>query len=817
MAGLAFAVGSLTADLPDHASLAQYDPALLTRVHAADGELISEYAHERRIFVPVASIPDRVKEAFISAEDRNFYQHSGLDYYGIARAAIQNIRSFAADRRPVGASTITQQVAKNFLLTNEQTLSRKLKEGILATRIESSLTKDRILELYLNEIFLGQGAYGVFAASLTYFDKALPDLSLAEAAFLAALPKAPNNYNPFTRTDAALERRNWVIDRMEENGYVTADEAAAAKAEPLGVKTRKEKPSVFSAKLFSPALKSYLQTIYADEIRNTDGITTSTASYFAEEVRRELFAKFGEDALYKGGLSVRTSLVPELQILARRKFMEGLTKFDRARGWRGPVTRIQASGDWGKALAETPRLYDVFEWRLAVILSIGKDGAQIGLQPGRDDGGRLSPTRETGRIPAAELRWAGNRSRGAKPLAAGDVVYVEPIDSSGGFALRQPPELQGAMIAMDPRSGRVVAMVGGFSFAESQFNRATQAMRQPGSSFKPFVYATAIDNGYTPSSIVPDMAVEIDQGPGMPPWRPENYTQSYLGPVTLRTGLELSRNLMTVRLARDLGMPTIAEYARRFGVYDDMLPVLSMSLGAGETTLMRMVGGYATIANGGRKVTPSLIDRVQDRRGKTIYRSEQRECPDCAEPAWNHQGEPEIIDNRPRVIDPMTAYQITSMLEGVVQHGTATVVRELVKKPIAGKTGTTNDYHDAWFIGFSSDLVVGVYLGYDQPRSLGSSSTGGVIAAPIVGEFFKVALADKPAVPFKMPPGMTTAWVSRRYGTPAGSGGGDDGGRVLEAYKPGTGPNDSVPTMVSSAPPPPPPPPSFFSGPRFFR
>jgi len=769
-AGIGWYVSGLTQDLPDYDVLAKYEPPVMTRIHASNGQLVAEYAHERRLYLPIQAIPDLIKDAFISAEDKNFYQHSGLDYYGILRAAITNLQAWHDNSQHlVGASTITQQVAKNFLLSSEQTINRKVIEAILALRIEQAYSKQKILELYLNEIYLGLGTYGVAAAALDYFDKSVHELTLAETAYLAALPKAPNNYNPFRHPERAVERRNWVIDRMVENGYVTAQEGEAAKKQPLGVKVHDTSPSSFGA------------------------------DYFVEEVRRELGDMYGDKALYEGGLSVRTSLNLALQTEARQSLMDGLVQFDMAHGWRGPVAHIDDLGDdWGPKVADVHALSDVVEWRLAVVLSVTPQEAEIGLQPPRDPGTRaVSSARDTGTIPFDQMKWAtwatGPRAHKAikgvdDVLKVGDVVYVEPADGAPGqYQLRQVPEVEGSLVAMDPHTGRVLAMVGGFSFDESQFNRATQAYRQPGSSFKPFVYSAALDNGYTPSSVVMDAPIEIDQGPGLPPWTPTNYSNKYFGPSTLRTGIEQSRNVMTVRLAQDMGMPLVVEYARRFGVIDNMPPVLSMALGAGETTVLRMAAGYAVFANGGREVHPTLIDRIQDRYGKTIFRHDQRVCQGCNDPTWHGQDEPTIIDDSEQVLDPMTAYQMTSMLEGVVQRGTGTAAKA-IGKPVAGKTGTTNDYHDAWFMGFSPDLVVGVYVGYDQPRSLGHGATGGRLAAPIFTEFMQMALADKPPIPFRVPPGMSFIPIDRRTGLRAQAGAPDT---ILEAFKPGTGPPDT--------------------------
>ena len=758
-------------ELPDYEQLANYEPPIMTRLHANDGRLIAEYAKERRLFLPIQSVPKRVTTAFVSAEDKSFYQHGGLDFFGIARAALSNFQN--AGRRPQGASTITQQVAKNFLLTNKQDYERKIKEALLSMKIEQTYSKDRILELYLNEIYFGLGAYGVGAAALVYFDKSVDELDLAEAAYLAALPKAPNNYHPFRYPERAIERRNWVIERIVEEGYATKEEGEAAKREPLDVKPR------------------------------PTGFQLASSEYFNEEVRRVLYERYGEKGLYEGGLSVRTTLDPKLQSLARKSLSDGLISFDEARGWRGPEREIDPKGDWGVALADVPALGDV-PWKLAVVLDAGASDAAIGLQPARERSGQVSRERVTGTIPLEGLRWAKwakgpERGRAVKAarqvLKPGDVVYVEETkERSGSYRLRQIPEISGGLVAMDPFTGRVLALAGGFSYDDSQFNRATQALRQPGSSFKPFIYAAALDNGYTPSSVVLDAPIEIDQGPGVGIWRPENYAKKFYGPQTLRFGIEKSRNVMTVRLAQDMGMPLISEYAKRFGVMEDLPRMLSMSLGAGETTVLKMTAAYSMFANGGKRVTPTVIDRVQDRTGKTIYRHDDRQCVGCTATSWAKQDEPKLLDSREQVLDPMTAYQITSMMEGVVLRGTATGVKS-VGRPIAGKTGTTNDYKDAWFVGFSPDLVVGVYLGYDKPRSMGEGETGGSVAAPVFTEFMKTALADKPATPFRVPPGIKLIRINPSNGMRASG-----GKTILEAFKPGTAPPDSYSIIGQAAP-----------------
>ena len=738
-------------DLPDYTQLQNYEPPVMTRVHAGDGSLIAEYARERRLYLPSPAIPAQVKQAFISAEDKNFYTHNGIDPEGIARAVVILLQG---SKRVQGASTITQQVAKNFLLGNERSFERKIREALLSFRIEAAYSKERILELYLNEIYLGLGNYGIAAAALNYYGKAVQELTLSEAAYLAALPKGPNNYHPFRYRDAAIVRRNYVLDRMVADGAITSAEGEKAKLEPLGVNPRVLSPNSYAA------------------------------GYFAEEVRRELLDRYGEKKLYEGGLSVRTTLDPKMQLWARKALVDGLVRYDEARGFRGAMRSIDVSGDWGPALAEIPVLGDVSPWRLAVVIDVNDQAARVGLQPVKERSGEVNRERVIGTLPADGVKWTRKPMRQA--LQAGDVIYVEPVEGKQGqYRLRQIPDISGAIVAMDPYTGRVFAMVGGFSFDQSEFNRATQALRQPGSSFKPIVYATALDNGYTPSSIVMDAPIEIDLGPGVGIWRPENYDGKSGGPRTLRYGIEHSKNLMSVRLGRDVGLPLVAEYAKRFGVYDNMLPVPSMSLGAGETTVLRMVGAYSMLANGGKRIRPTLVDRIQDRFGKTIYRHDERVCEGCEADLWANQNEPRLIDSREQVIDPLTAYQITSMMEGVVQRGTAQVVRQ-VGKHLAGKTGTTNEAKDVWFVGFSANLAVGVYMGYDRPRSLGSSATAGQYAAPIFRDFMMSALKDKPDVPFRVPAGIKLISVDAKTGMRSSG-----GGTIIEAFKPGTAPPDN--------------------------
>ncbi|RYH12596.1 MAG: penicillin-binding protein 1A, partial [Alphaproteobacteria bacterium] len=615
----------------------------------------------------------------------------------------------------------------------------------------------------LNEIFFGLNSYGIASASLTYFNKPVTELTIGEAAYLAALPKAPSNYNPFRNHDAALERRNWVIDRMVENGYVTKEDGEAAKKTDLGVNPKKS--------------NSYL---FASE-------------YFASEVRRQIIEKYGEKSLFEGGLSVRTSLDPQLQRFARKALQDGLIKYDETRGFHGLISTIDTGADWGGPLSKVQPFADVPEWKLAVVLATDEEGVDIGIRPSVDAAGKIDEARTTGRIPARAMKWAyrsasADRKSAKNPtgvLNTGDVVYVEPIaDEPGTYQLRQPPKVQGGFVAMDPHTGRVLAMVGGFSYNQSEFNRATQAMRQPGSSFKPFVYAAALDNGYTPASVVLDAPIEIVSGGTV--WRPQNYGGGSAGPSTLRLGIEKSRNLMTVRLANDMGMNVVAEYAERFGIYDKMQPVLSMSLGSGETTVLRMVSAYSVLANGGKQIKPTLIDRIQDRYGKTIFKHEESICQACNADDWTEQDEPEVIDNREQVLDPMTAYQITSMMQGVIQRGTAAGKIRL-ESDVAGKTGTTNDEKDTWFVGYTPNLVAGLYIGMDDPKPLGRGATGGSLPAPLFNEFMQAALKGQKPEKFILPEGMKLIAVNRKTGMQAFDGEPDT---IMEAFKPGTGPAD---------------------------
>ena len=721
-------------DLPSHESLAQYTPPTISRVYSGEGRIIDEFADERRLFTPIEDIPDLVKEAFISAEDKNFYSHNGYDVTSIAAAARDAIVSRGQNMR--GASTITQQVMKNFLLGGERTGERKIKEIILASRIEETLDKEKILELYLNEIFLGQNSYGVAAAAQTYFNKPLADLAPHEAAMLAAMPQAPSKYHPVTAKARVTERRNYVLREMWQNGYL--DEATYLR--------EKETPLLSVQNGDFPAFRESLQQ----------------RDYFTDEIGRQLSTTFGKEELFTGGLTIRATADPDLQKEAARALRAGLEKYDRSQGvWRGTrkviaTDKLGSEADWRAALSEAEVPRDIEGWYPAVVLSMEGDSARIGIEGIDDDSdGHF--------IPAKDVTWARKRqadgrlgpkaNEASDLVSVGDIVLVRAVtsDDDGSFlrwSLRQVPEVAGGLMAMDVNTGRVLAIQGGFSFQESEFNRATQAQRQPGSSFKPFVYAAALDSGFSPATIVVDAPIEVNTPEGL--WKPKNASNRFYGPAPLRTGIEQSRNLMTVRIAQEIGMETVASYAERFGVYEPMNPFLANSLGAQETTLFKMVAAYAMFANGGERVEPTLVDRVQDRFGKTIYRHDQRKCPDCQLASLNMGVAPRVVSDRDRVMDAITAYQLTSMMQGVIQRGTGRGITLPV--PVAGKSGTTNDAKDVWFIGYSSNVVAGCYIGYDQPRSLGEESGGG-LCGPVFQEFMTKAVAKYGGTEFAVPPG----------------------------------------------------------------
>ncbi|MCB9990012.1 MAG: penicillin-binding protein 1A [Rhodospirillales bacterium] len=758
--GAVYAISYFSQDLPDYRALKDYKPPVVTRVYAGDGRLLAEYATEKRVFVPIDEMPDIVKQAFISAEDKNFYSHQGVDMIAIARAALGNLQGKSLQ----GASTITQQVAKNFLLSPERSYRRKIREAILAYRMEKAMSKDRLLELYLNEIYLGEGSYGIAAAALNYFNKPLEDLEIHEAAFLAALPKAPNNYHPIRKPEAALARRNWVLDRMAADGVLTQSQSELAQAKPL-------------------------------LMLDPDEASIVHAPYFAEEVRRQLIEQYGEKSLYGGGLTVRTSIDPRLQLIAERVLREGLVEYDRRHGYRGPLAHWDSTSGWQEKLRNFERPPSMLpDWRLAVVLSVSANEATIGHMDGARDTLKLD-----------YLSWARKAKKGSITLGPavssvrdvlekGDVIMVDKVTLESGetvTGLRQIPEINGSLIAMDPHTGRILAMQGGWSFDESEFNRVTQAWRQPGSAFKPFVYLAALDKGFTPATLVLDAPFVIDQGPGLPKWRPTNYSNEYYGPTPIRVGIEKSRNLMTVRLADFVGMEDVVDYSKRFGVIEDMPPLLANALGSGETTLMRLTTGYAQLVNGGKKITPTLIDRIQDRRGKTVYSYDHRPCESCGNNGlveWENQPVPQIPDTREQIADPRKAYQIVSMLEGVVERGTGVRIKTL-DRPLAGKTGTTNESRDTWFIGFSPDLVVGVFAGFDEPRSLGRKETGSSVAVPIFRDFMAEALKDTPPIPFRIPPGVRQVQINAETGARAMPG---DERVIWESFLIGTEPTDKM-------------------------
>ena len=722
-------------DLPSHESLANYTPPTISRIYSGEGRIIDEFARERRLFTPAEDVPDLVKQAFISAEDKNFYSHGGFDALGIASAIYDAVKSRGQDVR--GASTITQQVMKNFLLSGDRQIERKIKEIILATRIEGTLSKEKILELYLNEIYLGQNSYGVTAAAQTYFNETLGELKPHEAATLAAMPKAPSDYHPVREKERLLARRNYVLRQMRENGYLDEDAFRAERAAPLRtVQNGDFEP--FSADL-------------------------PPRSYFTDEIRRQLSEDFGEGEFFTGGLSVRATVDPEMQDDAERALQRQLERYDRDRGrWRGtglelPGEALASEEAWRAALGDLRVPRDIAldgTWYPAVVLETGDQVMRVGIEG-------VEGVQE---VPREDIAWLPRDFHDT--FDPGDVVHVRRMteDPSGDFirwTLRQVPEVQGGFMAMDVNTGRVIAMQGGFSYQHSVFNRATQAMRQPGSSFKPFVYAAALDSGYSPATIVIDAPIEVNTPQGL--WRPRNSSNKYYGPTPLRTGIEQSRNLMTIRLAQEVGMDVVADYAERFGVYDNMGTYLANALGSEETTLFDMVAAYAMFANGGERVHPSLVDRVQDRYGKTIYRQDQRTCVDCDDPGIARDFGPRITSDRERVMNAVTAYQLTSMLKGVVDNGTASGAINL-PVPVAGKTGTTNDARDVWFIGFTSNIVAGCYIGHDQPRGLGRSAYGSSMCGPVFQEFMTEAVAKYGGAAFEIPPGGRFIKIDRVTG-----------------------------------------------------
>lgn len=789
----------VTKDLPSVKALSEYRPPIMTRVHAGDGKLIAEYAEQHRVFVPIESIPEEIQHSFVAAEDQRFYEHDGFDERGFARAMLANIKHKLKGERLEGGSTITQQVAKNFLVGNDRTIARKIREIVIATRIEKALDKDHVLELYLNEIYLGERSYGIAAASLNYFGKSLEKLTLSETAYLAALPKAPNNYDLDDNKDRAINRRNYVLNRLVADGYVAKADAEAAKKDDL---------------------------VAVDRLTGEQYLA---ADYFVEEARKKIFSMYGEEELYQGGLSIRTTLDTNLQLIGRRALRNGLEAYDKRYGYRGALDKFSSFDDWKPRLDKFTVPRDIGDWRVALVLDANSKSAKLGFSQKRDEEARP----DQGTLALADMKWAApniDGKRGKDPVAVdkviqtGDLILVsKKPKSENAYMLQQVPEVNGGLIAMDPHTGRILSLVGGYSFNQSQFNRATQAYRQPGSAFKPFVYAAAMNHDFTPASKVLDAPFVIkrqdtdcvenedgvlelldtdEDGQIIEPdpteedreaatedecerfYKPGNYAEGkFYGLSTLRLGLEKSRNLMTVRLANDIGMAEIMEYGRKFDLYDDPKPELAWVLGAGETTMMRLATAYSMLVNGGKRIDSHILDRVQDGQGKSVFVENDEICEICKQDEWTGQSPPDLPDLREDVIDPVTAYQVTFMLQGVIQNGTGVSIRSL-DRPLGGKTGTTNDYNDAWFMGFSPNLVTGVYVGYDNPRTL-NNEAGSKAAAPIFKEFMRDALKDKTKVPFRIPEGVSFSPVNRVTGEPSYIGAPE---YILEAFKPGSEP-----------------------------
>lgn len=737
---LLLVVQHYSAGLPSTDQLANYNPAVVTRLYAADGKLLAEYAKEKRFFLPLSAIPKHVQQAFISAEDKNFYSHKGVDFMGTVRALKSNVLNAGKGHSLAGGSTITQQVVKNFLLSSEKSFERKIKEAILATRISNLYSKEKILELYLNEIYLGASTYGVAAASITYFDKSLDALTTEEAAFLAALPKAPAYFDPAKNYKRALERRNYVINRMYEDGAIDATEKARATATPLITRSRNK-----------------------DEVAHAD--------FFAEEVRRALANMYGSNVLYEGGLFVKTTLNPTYQDYADRALRYALMLYDQRHGYRGPIATLKhEEGDIAQALERLRKERAIPLYETQTLASISKASPTVEITAMDGSQGTITPE---------GMSWA-------KPkFTVGDVVLVEPIEGAkGSYRLLQIPAVNGALVVMDPHTGKVLAMSGGYAYAGSEFNRATQAKRQPGSSFKPFVYLTALESGFSPTSVILDGPISLPQGPGLPMWSPKNYEGDYMGPVTFRTALERSRNAVTVRIASLIGLKRVKRVAKRFGIYDDdVAENFSMVLGAKETTLLKLVNGYSMIANGGRRVSPWFIERIDDRNGATIFRRDTRQCEACTVPEGGilSNDAPTLTDERDRVLDPRVAYQITSILQGAIERGTGTAAN-ILNRPVAGKTGTTNESRDTWFIGYTPDLVIGTYVGFDTPRPLGEKETGGRVAIQGFIKFMQLAGDRLPIKEFRPPPGIREVAINRATGQPLYDGDAAGASVLREAY-----------------------------------
>ena len=722
-------------NLPDYKFLKNYKPAVSSKVYSGDGELVNDFSSEKRIFVPYKAISEKVINSFLSAEDKNFFYHPGVDAKGVLRAVVNNISNIIASRRLEGASTITQQVAKNFLLTNEVSLNRKIKEAILAFRIERALSKERILELYLNQIYLGEGTYGVASASLEYFDKPISELSYEEAAMLAALPKAPSRYNPYKNIKLAKFRRDLVLKNLLENGYINESDYKEFTNNKISLKKRK---------------KTF----------------TEDTSYYVEDIRKDVVEKLGFDKVYKQGLNISTPINLDLQKIAIKSLREGLISYDKRRGWRGPIINSKKLDNWNKDInLDKFRLEKSINWEIAIVIKIDKFFVDVETE-----------NKENGIIKYENISWV--KKEFDQILKVGDIIYVEKLKGNT-FALRQLPEVNGGIVVMDPFTGRVLALSGGFSFKKSEFNRATQALRQPGSAFKPFIYALALENGYTPSTLILDAPLVLEQGSDLKMWKPENYGKKFYGPSTLRMGLEKSRNLMTVRIAQDLGLKKIVNFSKQLKIYEDPSELLSISLGSAETTLLKLTSAYSSFVNGGKLIMPIMIDRIQDSEGNTIFNNEKRKCINCDQISYLSENYPNIRDEFLQIFSSETAYQMTSILEGTVQNGTGKNLKDL-NLDIGGKTGTTNSNTDTWFIGFTSKLVIGAYVGFDNPKSLGKYETGAKTALPIFKNFVKNAVKKEEARPFKVADNIIMKVIDPITGKKPSS---STKSTIIEAYK----------------------------------
>ena len=725
---------SFSNKIPDYKFLKSYKPPVSSKMYSGNGNLVADFSQEKRIFIPYSAIPKNVVNAFLSAEDKNFFSHPGVDARGVLRATINNVKNIFTSKRLEGASTITQQVAKNFLLTNEVSINRKIKEAILAFRIERALNKERILELYLNQIYLGSGAYGIAAASLEYFDKSIKELNYAEAAMLAALPKAPSKYNPYQNKDLAKFRRNLVLQNLYQNGILDFESYIRYKNQNIRLKKTKR--------------------VYLED-----------SQYYIEDVRKNIIERLSYEKVYKQGYNINTPINLSLQKIATDSLRNGLISYDKRKGWRGPLTNLNYDNDWFKKIDKKYFLEKSINWKIAIVKDVKKFEVSI-----------ETLDRLEGIIKYKDISWTKKELENL--VNVGDIVYVQNLKDNI-YKLQQLPKINGGIVVMDPYTGRVLALSGGFSFKNSEFNRASQALRQPGSAFKPFVYALALENNFTPSSLVLDAPLVLDQGIDLKKWKPENYGKKFYGPSTLRVGLEKSRNLMTVRIAQNLGIDELANFSKKLNIYQDPDELLSISLGSAETTLLSLTSAYASFVNGGKLISPIIIDRIQDSEGNTIINNENRKCANCGKISFTGEDYPVIEDNYEQIMSEQTAYQITSILEGVIKRGTGKKLKEL-KLNLAGKTGTTNENTDAWFVGFTSNLVVGVYVGMDNPKPLGKFETGSKAALPIFKEFIEKAVKKSEARPFKVPKKMTLMVVDPMTGEKAKF---NSKNTIIEAYK----------------------------------